>query len=134
MSETKVALNRGTLTGEQIALLINQLGLELTFIDEQDICRFWTDVPDPIFERTGEILGTHVLDCHPEHTHDKIMTLLNDFRTGRKDHESHWSTSKARENRRVLVTYRAIRNESGEYKGCVEIVQDLEEIAQMSAI
>jgi DUF438 domain-containing protein len=125
MTDPHIRLNSGTLTHEQMSLLINQLGLELTYVDKDDICRFWTDVPNPIFLRTQEILGTHVLECHPEAVHDKIMNMLDEFRSGTRDTDSHWSSADSREGRRVLVTYRAIRSESGEYNGCVEIVQDL---------
>lgn len=126
MENRQVSLKTGALSEEQVALLLNQIGLEVTFIDEEDRYRFFTDVPNPIFDRGAEIIGTHVLDCHPEATHEGIMTMLEEFRTGAKETESHWSKSKAKEGRRVLVTYRAIRGVNGEYRGCVEIVQDIE--------
>jgi len=122
-----IKLKTGELSPELLSLLLNQIGLELTLVDDEDRYVYFTDVANPIFERTADIIGTHILDCHSEATHAGIMEMIRQFRDGEKDSEWNWSDSNRRRNRWVRATYRAIRDEAGTYKGCVEIIEDLTE-------
>jgi hypothetical protein len=110
-------------------LLFTNLPGEVTFVDENDIIRFYSTHPSPIFSRTKDIIGTSVIDCHSEESHNAVRVMLDDFRENRR---STGETRIVKDGRNILVTYIALRDENGNYRGMFEFTQDVTDLKEIS--
>ncbi|MFA5006480.1 MAG: PAS domain-containing protein [Candidatus Izemoplasmatales bacterium] len=116
------SVRTGTLGFDQLALVLDALPLEITFIDEHDVTRYYNGGKTKIFMRTPQILGRPVYNCHPEKSVPVVRGMLQSFKEGRRDAAELWIELKGRF---VHIVYRALRDASGAYRGTIEIVQDL---------
>jgi len=108
----------GELPKEMLVKILNALPLDITYIDERNIIRYYSDYR--IFKRKPEILGTTVQNCHKPESQDEVNKVIDDLRSGRKD-VSEYPAEK--NGRKVLVRYIAIRDDKGKYAGLVEICE-----------
>jgi DUF438 domain-containing protein len=108
----------GILSENTIVSILGALPLDITFIDECDIIRYYGDYR--IFKRTPDILGTAVQDCHSPSSRDNVNRVIADLRSGRKD-MAEFMVEKS--GRRVRVRYIAVRDERGAYAGLVETAE-----------
>lgn len=98
--------------------------MEVTFIDHQDINRFFNNNGHPkVFKRPRMALGRSVFTCHPPKVEPMVRAIINDFRSGKRDSVPVWMEKNGRA---TLVTYLAVRDSSAAYVGTLEIVQDME--------
>ncbi len=121
---SRVVLPSGSLTVPELTLLLNTVPFDLTFVDRDDIVRFFTQGAERIFARTRAILGRKVQHCHPPASMHVVDSILDAFRSGQKDEASFWIQMKGRF---LHIEYRALRDADGTYMGCLEISQDLTE-------
>ena len=109
----------GTLTLAQLKALLELLPIDITFIDENDINRFFTN-KGRVFSRPASALNRPVYLCHPAAIRPIVKKLLDDFKAGRKDSMEVWTPNKETPTR---VRYVAVRDADGRYLGCVELVE-----------
>ena len=65
---------RGTLTPEQVQLVIRNLPLDVSFADEDDVLVYWSG---PTYKTCdSRYIGRDVRDCHPEHSLDVLEDIL----------------------------------------------------------
>ena len=124
-----VNLKSGLLSAEQLILLFNHLPVDITFVDENDRVRFFSTPKDRIFHRTNAIIGRDVHNCHPKESVHVVDQIIQSFRDGRKDEANFWISM--RNGKRVLIQYFALRNENKEYKGVIEVTQEISEIQKL---
>lgn len=124
----KVNLKTGTLTPEQIILIFNHLPVDITYVDENNEVKFFSTPKDKIFPRTKSVLGRKVQNCHPPESIDTVNRIVESFRKGKKDKADFWIKFK---DKFVLIQYFAVRNEKGEYKGVLEVTQDITDIKKL---
>lgn len=79
-----VRLPTGTLSLEQLELMLNHLPVDLTFIDENDVVRYFSHGKERIFARTKAVIGRTVQNCHPPASVHIVNKLLDDFKSGKK--------------------------------------------------
>lgn len=108
----------GELPENAALAVLGVLPLDITYIDERDIIRYYSDYR--IFKRKPEILGTTVQNCHKPENRDEVNRVIDDLRSGRKD-VSEYPAEK--NGRKVLVRYIAVKDEKGKYAGLVEICE-----------
>jgi len=120
--ETNVKLNTGSLTPAQLDALFFNLPLEVTFVDEHDVIRYYSDVKARIFGRSPDIIGKPVQDCHSPSSLPMVNRILGAFRDGTKDSADFWRNH---EGKFLHIRYIAARDKSGRYMGCLETVQDV---------
>ena len=60
----QLPLQVGAMTLEQIALIFTHLPVDVTFVDDGNDVRFYSGGNNRIFERTPDIIGRNVLNCH----------------------------------------------------------------------
>lgn len=116
----------GYLTTEEARLILNHLPLEITFVDKNDLFKYFndsTEASDMMLVRTPISIGRNVANCHPPKSLKKVMTLIRDFKTGKRTVESMWFKKK---DQYIHITYQAIFNEEGEFLGVLEYVQDIQ--------
>jgi len=104
---------------ENVALAVfGALPLDITYIDEHDVIRYYSDYR--IFKRTPDILGTTVQNCHNPESREEVNRVIDDLRSGRKDASK---SSAEKGGRRVRVRYIAVKDEKGAYAGLVETAE-----------
>ncbi|MCJ7625211.1 MAG: DUF438 domain-containing protein [Anaerolineaceae bacterium] len=123
-----LALSTGALTPEQINLMLTHLPVDLTFVDENDEVRFFSQTKERIFDRVPAIIGRKVQNCHPPQSVHRIQQILDDFRSGARDTADFWIQMMGKF---ILIRYLAVRDEKGDYRGTIEVTQD---IADMRAL
>lgn len=125
----------GYLSVEQANLILNQLPLEITFVNKDDVFQYYNDskVPDEmIFKRTPSQIGRHVELCHPPKVLDKVKKIFTLLRSGERDKVVMWFKSE-KLGKFVHVTYAAVRDENGEFQGVLEYVQDIKPFFELDS-
>lgn len=120
-----VDLKTGHLSTEQIRLIFNHLPVDITFVDENNIVRFFSTPEKRIFSRNNSIIGREVKNCHPPESVHVVEKIVEAFRNGEKDKASFWIQMNGEF---ILIQYFAIRDEQGNYKGVVEVSQEISKI------
>lgn len=128
LMDGKINLSSGFLSVEQLILLFEHLPLDLTFVDEKDEVAYFSGGIHRIFPRSNAIIGRKVQNCHPPESVHIVNAILAAFRDGQKDQADFWIEFKGRF---VHIRYFAVRNEKHEYKGTIEVTQDVTEIRQL---
>ena len=125
IKEGKVPFETGTLSKEEIESIFNTIPVDITFVDKDDIVRYFSEKKDKIFVRSKAIIGRKVQQCHPQKSIHIVNQILKDFKIGRKDSADFWINI---EGKLIYIRYFAVRNKSGEYFGCIEVTQDITDI------
>ncbi|WP_178075614.1 PAS domain-containing protein, partial [Pseudomonas sp. 2995-3] len=79
-----IKMETGLLSVKQMELMMSHLPLDITYIDENDVVRFFSHGKDPIFHRTKSVIGRSVQNCHPPKSAHIVDELLEDFKSGKK--------------------------------------------------
>ncbi|MBB5173392.1 DUF438 domain-containing protein [Texcoconibacillus texcoconensis] len=128
LDEGIVRMETGTVSIKQLELIMNHLPIDLTFIDDQDIFRYFSHGKDRIFHRSTAQLGRTVQNCHPPQSVHIVNQILEDFKSGKKDSEDFWIPLK---DKYVLIRYFAVRDEEGTYLGTLEFTQNIAPIQEI---
>jgi DUF438 domain-containing protein len=64
--------------------------VDVTFVDEGNDVRFYTGGKSRIFERTPDVIGRNVLNCHHPDSVQIVFKILEDFRAGTRDLAEFW--------------------------------------------
>ncbi len=122
-----IRLNTGFLTPEQIDLIFNHLPVDVTFIDEFDRVKYFSS-SHRIFDRTESIIGRPVQLCHPPGSVHIVNKILSAFKSGEKDYAEFWLNFQGRF---IFIKYFAVRDEEGNYRGTLEVTQDVTRIRKL---
>ncbi|GAB7087686.1 DUF438 domain-containing protein [Marinifilum fragile] len=128
LGNTLLNFDTGLMTLGQAMMLLNHLPVDITMIDENDRVRFFSNPKDRFFTRSKAIIGRTVQNCHPPESVHVVDELLKAFKSGAKDSEPFWIQMQGRF---ILIQYFALRDEEGNYKGCIEVSQDLTELKKL---
>ena len=119
----------GSLTIEQIKLIFKFLPVDITFVDEHDLVRFYNDTKHRIFPRSSNIIGRIVQNCHPKKSLPLVQEIIDSFKEGKQDYAEMWIN---KPDLFIHIEYIAVRNEQGQFKGILEMVQDCTHIRSLS--
>jgi DUF438 domain-containing protein len=128
-----IALQIGALTPEQIAMIFTHLPVDVTFVDEGNDVRFYSGGKNRIFERTPDVIGRNVLNCHSPDSVQIVYKILEDFRAGTRDMAEFWLQTHVpdQESRFIHIRYFAVRDPQGKFLGTMEVTQDVTEIRKL---
>ena len=131
--EKRIPLQVGSMTPEQIALIFTHLPVDVTFVDDGNDVRFYSGGKNRIFDRTPDIIGRNVLNCHHPDSVQIVFKILEDFRAGTRDTAEFWIQTKPqdRESRFIHIRYFAVRDAQGKFIGTLEVTQDVTEIRKL---
>ncbi len=120
--------DEGYMTVEQVNLLFKTMPLDLTFVDENDKVIFYNRGEERVFPRSAGIIGREVKFCHPPKSVGTVLKILEEFRKGTKNESSFWINYKER---LIYIRYFAVRDADKNYKGVIEMSQDITDIKKI---
>lgn len=118
----------GNLSVEQVLLAFNHLPVDITIVDENDKVVFFNKAKDRFFPRSPAIVGRAVQNCHPPESVHIVEKIVEEFRAGEKNKADFWIQMKGKF---ILIQYFALRDETSNYKGVIEVSQDVTEIRKL---
>ena len=124
----------GKLDGEVLEAVLETLPVEFSVLDKDDKVLAWNKHETRIFKRPEGVIGRDIRKCHPEKSLAKVEQILNEMKGGKRDKASFWidlPIGKNGEKRKVMIQYFALRNNNGEYLGCLEASQDIADIQKI---
>lgn len=114
-------LSTGALSTAQVDMLLRSLPVDVTFVDENDEVRYFSQTRERIFQRSPAIIGRKVQNCHPPQSIGKVQQIVDDFRSGKRDSAEFWIQMGGKF---VVIQYFAMRDAEGAYRGALEVSQD----------
>ncbi|MBK6346703.1 MAG: DUF438 domain-containing protein [Bacteroidales bacterium] len=121
-------LDTGVLKREQIIQLFENLPVDITFVDEDDTVRYFSGGKHRIFPRSNAIIGRKVQNCHPPESVHIVNQIVEAFKDGSKNEANFWINMKGKF---IYIRYIALRSSNGEYKGTIEVSQDVTDIRSL---
>ena len=120
----EVVMPGGHLKLDQLEWLLNTIPMEITFVDADNINRYFNESEgQKAFKRPKMALDREVFSCHPPKIEPMVRQIITEFRSGRQSSVSIWAEKGGKT---MLVNYRAVRDQEGNYLGTAEFVQDME--------
>lgn len=126
LTSQHVPLGGGYLTIHEANHILNNLPIEITFVDKNGIFKYFNTIAeasDMMFIRTPSSIGRNVANCHPPKSMKKVMRLIRDLKTKRRESETMWFKKK---DKYIHITYKGIFDENDEFLGILEYVQDIQ--------
>ncbi len=120
--------DEGYMTVEQVNLLLKTMPLDLTFVDENDKVIFYNRGEERVFPRSAGIIGREVKFCHPPKSVGTVLKIIESFKNGSKNEASFWINFKER---LIYIRYFAVRDADKNYKGVIELSQDITDIKKI---
>lgn len=118
----------GKLTLEQINLLFRHLPVDLSYVDENELIKFYSDTPHRIFPRSANVIGREVKNCHPAKSVHVVEEIVEKFRSGEQSQAEFWINKPGLF---IYVIYTAVRDENGKFRGVLEMMQDCTHIREL---
>ena len=122
-------VKQGKLTLEQINLIYKHMPVDLSFVDENEIVKFYTDTKHRVFPRSAGVIGRDVKNCHPRESVSTVMQIIDAFRKGEQEEAEFWLETNGKF---IYITYTAVRDENGKFKGVLEMMQDVTRIRSLT--
>ena len=117
-----IQLPTGFLSVPELGRLLDTLPIDITFVGADDTVRYFSQGSERVFPRTKAIIGRNVANCHPPASVHIVEGIIDDFKSGKKDHEDFWIKLGEKF---VYIRYFAVRDEAGKYLGVLEVTQDI---------
>jgi uncharacterized protein len=124
----KVNLDVGVMTPEQVNLMLKHLPFDVTFVGDDDRVAYYSGGKERIFPRSPGIIGRAVSMCHPPKSVHIVDNIVKAFKDGSKDEASFWIRLGEK---LVYIRYFAVRDDDGNYRGTVEVSQDIAPIQEI---
>jgi len=118
----------GKLTLEQINLIYRHMPVDLSFVDENEIVKFYTDTKHRVFPRSAGVIGRDVKNCHPRESVASVLEIIDAFRKGERDEIDFWLELHGKF---IYIYYAAVCDENGVFKGVLEMMQDVTRIRSL---
>jgi len=127
-TKDEVQFDAGSLTHEELNQMLNTIPIDMTFVDLNGHVKYFTKGKERIFDRPITIIGRHVSMCHPPQSVHVVESIIESFRSGKKDHEDFWIKMK---DMFVHIRYFAVRSQAGAYLGTLEVTQNIKPIRDL---
>ncbi len=124
-SEAAFHYDEGYLTPEQVNFIFKFLPIDITYVDENDRVVFYNRGDERVFPRSAGIIGREVRYCHPPKSVDTVLRILEEFKQGTQDVADFRIHFKGRY---ILIRYFAVRDAAKNYRGVLEMSQDITDI------
>jgi hypothetical protein len=118
----------GQLTLEQINLIFRHMPVDLSYVDENELVKFYTDTEHRIFPRSAGVIGREVRRCHPPKSVHIVEEIIEKFRTGEQNQAEFWINKPGLF---IYIIYVAVRDKEGKFRGVLEMMQNCTHIREL---
>lgn len=127
--EEVLKVSQGLLTLKQINLIFKHLAVDLSYVDEENIFKFYSDTKHRVFPRSAGAIGRTVQNCHPRESVDTVEKIIEAFKKGEQNEAEFWLEMGGKF---IYILYTAVRDEEGNFKGVLEMMQDATHIRSLT--
>lgn len=127
-ADTELDVATGKLSLERINLLFKHMPVDLSYVDENELVKFYSDTTHRIFPRSANVIGREVRNCHPAKSVHLVEEIIEKFRSGEQDKAEFWIN---KPEAFIYILYTAVRDEAGHFKGVLEMMQDCTRIRSL---
>ena len=122
----EIIMPGGHLKKNELIAMLNTLPVEITFVDKDNINRFFNEGPK-VFKRPQMAIDREVFSCHPPKVEPMVRMIIGNFRDGKEDEVPIWMEKGGKP---FLVRYMAVRDKEQNYVGTLEAVTDMTEVKE----
>ena len=122
----EIIMPGGHLKKNELIAMLNTLPVEITFVDKDNINRFYNEGPK-VFKRPQMAIDREVFSCHPPKVEPMVRMIIGNFRDGKEDEVPIWMEKGGKP---FLVRYMAVRDKEQNYVGTLEAVTDMTEVKE----
>ena len=125
----------GELDKNTLEALLETIPVEFSVVDKNDKVLAWNKHETRIFKRPTGAVGRNVRDCHPKGSLNKVETILEEMKAGKRDKARFWIDLPMKDKdtpQKVMIEYYALRDAAGNYLGCLEASQNITEIQKIT--
>ncbi|NYB72536.1 DUF438 domain-containing protein [Sedimentibacter hydroxybenzoicus DSM 7310] len=124
-----ITLPSGIFKVNELTHMLNTLPFDITFVGSDDTVKYFSESSERIFPRPRTIIGRNISNCHPPASVHIVEEIVDDFKSGKKEHEDFWIKMK---DKYIHIRYYAVRDEKGKYLGVLEVSQDIKPIQEIT--
>lgn len=128
-SEGYIKFDTGILKAKEISAIFDHLPVDITFVDKDGVVKYFSNSKERIFVRTKAVIGRQVQNCHPPASMHIVEQVVEDLKSGKKEHEDFWIKMGGMY---ILIRYFAVRDEKSEFLGILEVSQNIKTIQEIS--
>jgi PAS domain S-box-containing protein len=125
----------GKLPDNILQAILETIPLEFSVIDKNEKVLAWNKHTSRIFKRPEAVVGRDVRNCHPKQSLGKVEQILSEMKAGKRDKARFYidlPLGPDKEKQKVLIEYYALRDEKGNYLGCLEASQNIGELQKLT--
>lgn len=124
------------LSEAMVKAMFETVPLEITIIDVADEVASWNKHGTRLFIRPLTCMGLNFRNCHPPQSLPKVEAIVNEMKAGTRDKARFWidlplPLGSQGKPHKILIEFYALRDEQGNYLGCMECTQDIEELRHL---
>jgi len=119
---------------EMVKSLMEALPMEVTVIDVNDEVAGWNKHETRLFKRPMSSIGLNFRQCHPEKSLSMVERIISEMKAGTRDKVRFWMDMEVKAGEpkhKILVEFYALRDDKGDYIGCMECTQDIEDLRKI---
>lgn len=120
-----IDLGTGFLKADQLICMLESLPVDITFVDENDEVKYFSGLKHRIFPRTKAIIGRKVQNCHPKESVHIVEKIIETFKKRERKEAEFWIQMKGRF---IHIRYFALFDDLNNYRGTIEVSQDVTDI------
>lgn len=128
-SQQELNVTNGKLTLEQINLIFQHMPVDFSYVDENEIVKFYNDSAHRVFPRSSNVIGRDVKNCHPRKSVHIVEEIISKFRSGEEDQAEFWIN---KPDVFIYILYTAVRDRDGRFRGVLEMMQDCTHIRSLT--
>lgn len=128
-SQQELNVTNGKLTLVQINLIFQHMPVDFSYVDENEIVKFYNDSAHRVFPRSSNVIGRDVKNCHPRKSVHIVEEIISKFRSGEQDQAEFWIN---KPDVFIYILYTAVRDRDGRFRGVLEMMQDCTHIRSLT--
>jgi len=123
----------GTISDKHLESILETLPVEFSVLDKEDNVLAWNKHETRIFKRPEAVVGRNVRNCHPKKSLSKVEQILKEMKDGTRNKARFWIDMVLDDDKqhKIMIEYYALRNQQGDYMGCLESSQDITDMQSL---
>ncbi len=125
----------GKIPEDVLQAFLETIPIEFSILDANDEVLAWNKHKTRIFKRPEGALGRNVRVCHPKKSLDKVETIIDEMKQNKRDKARFWIDLPLGDEgamQKVMIEYYALRDDTGNYLGCLEASQNISDLQNLS--